>query len=92
MGKLVSSAEQLEQQAKLAQSIEPLGKSLSYISKLPAPATPRITIDKSSIRQIIGSNSKPLSLPQTPSDHQAPLITIPDLDQNLPVDPNPLNP
>ncbi len=36
LGKLVSSAEQLEQQAKLAQQIEPLGKSLDRISKLPA--------------------------------------------------------
>ena len=40
LGKLVSSAEQLEQQAKLAQTIEPLSKSLSHISKLPvAPST-----------------------------------------------------
>jgi phospholipid/cholesterol/gamma-HCH transport system substrate-binding protein len=92
LGKLVSSAEQLEQQAKLAQSIEPLGKSLSYISKLPAPATPRITIDKNSIRQTIDGKSKPLSLPQAPSDRQAPLITIPDLDQNIPVDPSFPNP
>jgi phospholipid/cholesterol/gamma-HCH transport system substrate-binding protein len=36
LGKLVSSTEQLEQQAKLAQTIEPLGKSLDLISKLPA--------------------------------------------------------
>jgi phospholipid/cholesterol/gamma-HCH transport system substrate-binding protein len=40
LGKLVSSAEQLEQQAKLAQTIEPLGKSLSYTSKLPASNSP----------------------------------------------------
>jgi phospholipid/cholesterol/gamma-HCH transport system substrate-binding protein len=37
LGKLVSSTEQLEQQAKLAQTIEPLGKSLDRISKLPTP-------------------------------------------------------
>jgi phospholipid/cholesterol/gamma-HCH transport system substrate-binding protein len=37
LGKLVSSTERLEQQAKLAQSIEPLGKSLTYISKMPSP-------------------------------------------------------
>lgn len=36
LGKLVSSTEQLEQQAKLAQTIEPLGKSLDYISGSPA--------------------------------------------------------
>ncbi len=35
LGKLVSSAEQLEQQAKLAQTIEPLGKSLNNLSQLP---------------------------------------------------------
>jgi phospholipid/cholesterol/gamma-HCH transport system substrate-binding protein len=43
LGKLVSSTEQLEQQAKLAQTIEPLGKSLGHISKLPTP-TPSITM------------------------------------------------
>jgi phospholipid/cholesterol/gamma-HCH transport system substrate-binding protein len=37
LGKLVSSAEQLEQQARLAQTIEPLGKSLTQISQLPTP-------------------------------------------------------
>lgn len=37
LGKLVSSTEQLEQQAKLAQTIEPLGRSLDHISKLPTP-------------------------------------------------------
>ena len=36
LGKLVSSTEQLEQQAKLAQTIEPLSKSLGNISQLPA--------------------------------------------------------
>ncbi len=40
LGKLVSSTEQLEQQAKLAQKIEPLGKSLTYISKMPTPNLP----------------------------------------------------
>jgi phospholipid/cholesterol/gamma-HCH transport system substrate-binding protein len=39
LGKLVSSVEQLEQQAKLAQTIEPLGKSLNSISQLPAQNT-----------------------------------------------------
>ncbi len=38
LGKLVSSTEQLEQQAKLAQTIEPLSKSLTYISKMPSPS------------------------------------------------------
>jgi phospholipid/cholesterol/gamma-HCH transport system substrate-binding protein len=92
LGKLVSSAEQLEQQAKLAQSIEPLGKSLSYISKLPVSTSPRITVGKNSIRQVIGSQNKPLPIPAAPSDTQAPLIVVPDLDKNLLADPTPLNP
>jgi phospholipid/cholesterol/gamma-HCH transport system substrate-binding protein len=50
LGKLVSSAEQLEQQAKLAQTIEPLGKSLNYISKLPASDAPNGTLEKSTVR------------------------------------------
>jgi phospholipid/cholesterol/gamma-HCH transport system substrate-binding protein len=92
LGKLVSSAEQLEQQAKLAQSIEPLGKSLNYISKLPVSTSPRITVGKNSIRQVIGSKNKPLPIPAAPSDTQAPLIVVPDLDKNLLADPTPLNP
>jgi phospholipid/cholesterol/gamma-HCH transport system substrate-binding protein len=40
LGKLVSSTEQLEQQAKLAQTIEPLGKSLGKIGQLPPTAPP----------------------------------------------------
>jgi phospholipid/cholesterol/gamma-HCH transport system substrate-binding protein len=39
LGKLVSSTEQLEQQAKLAQTIEPLSKSLALFSQLPTPTT-----------------------------------------------------
>jgi phospholipid/cholesterol/gamma-HCH transport system substrate-binding protein len=92
LGKLVSSAEQLEQQAKLAQSIEPLGKSLTYISKLPVSTPPRITVGKNSIRQVIGSQNKPLPILPAPSDTQAPLIVVPDLDKNLLADPTPLNP
>jgi phospholipid/cholesterol/gamma-HCH transport system substrate-binding protein len=88
LGKLVSSAEQLEQQAKLAQSIEPLGKSLNYISKLPVSTPPRITVGKTSIRQVV----KPLPIPAAPSDTQAPLIVVPDLDKNPLADPTPLNP
>jgi phospholipid/cholesterol/gamma-HCH transport system substrate-binding protein len=92
LGKLVSSAEQLEQQAKLAQSIEPLGKSLTYISKLPVATTPRITVGKNSIRQVIGSQDKPLPIPAAPSDTQAPLIVVPDLDKNYLANPTPLKP
>lgn len=88
LGKLVSSAEQLEQQAKLAQSIEPLGKSLSYISKLPAPTT----VNKNLVRKPLDRKVKPLSLPTAPSDNQAPLITVPELDRDLLADPSPLNP
>jgi phospholipid/cholesterol/gamma-HCH transport system substrate-binding protein len=49
LGKLVSSTEQLEQQAKLAQKIEPLGKSLSYVSKLPTPDRSNISPGKITI-------------------------------------------
>ncbi|WP_310487838.1 MlaD family protein [Chamaesiphon sp. VAR_69_metabat_338] len=60
LGKLVSSTEQLEQQAKLAQTIEPLGKSLDLISKLPiptsTPANPSQQLDR----------TQPLLNPQEP--------------------------
>jgi phospholipid/cholesterol/gamma-HCH transport system substrate-binding protein len=92
LGKLVSSAEQLEQQAKLAQSIEPLGKSLSYIHKLPVPKSNRITLGKKLIPQSIGSNSKPLPLPKAPTNIQDPSIVIPDLDKNPLADPTYPNP
>lgn len=65
LGKLVSSTEQLEQQAKLAQSIEPLGKSLNYIGKMPSPnLTPRqprsIPVNpESSNRSKVNSHSTP---------------------------------
>jgi phospholipid/cholesterol/gamma-HCH transport system substrate-binding protein len=91
LGKLVSSAEQLEQQAKLAQSIEPLGKSLTYMSKLPVPTAPRIAVNKNSIRPVIGSQNKPLSIPSAPSDAQSPLIVVPKFDNSL-ADPTPLSP
>jgi phospholipid/cholesterol/gamma-HCH transport system substrate-binding protein len=43
LGKLVSYGEQLEQQAKLAQTLEPMSKSIGYLSKLP-PATNEVTL------------------------------------------------
>jgi phospholipid/cholesterol/gamma-HCH transport system substrate-binding protein len=92
LGKLVSSAEQLEQQAKLAQSIEPLGKSLTYMSKLPVPTAPRIAVNKNLIHPSIGSQNKPLAIPSAPSDTQSPLIVIPELDNNSLADPTPLKP
>jgi phospholipid/cholesterol/gamma-HCH transport system substrate-binding protein len=92
LGKLVSSAEQLEQQAKLAQSIEPLSKSITYISKLPVPNSPRIAVNKNSIRPVIGSQNKPLAIPAAPSDTQSPPIVVPDLNKNSLADPTPLSP
>ena len=91
LGKLVSSAEQLEQQAKLAQSIEPLGKSLAYISKLPVPNPPLSITNKNLMRPAIGNQNKPLVIPAAPSDIQSPLIVIPEPDNYL-ADPTPLNP
>lgn len=43
LGKLVSYGEQLEQQAKLAQKIEPMKQSIDYLSKLPPPEAAPIT-------------------------------------------------
>lgn len=92
LGKLVSSTEQLEQQAKLAQSIEPLGKSLSYVNKLPIPTTaPRITLGQKSARPGVDNNGKSSqSNPQ--SNSQEPLIFIPDLDPPLLSEPTNLSP
>jgi phospholipid/cholesterol/gamma-HCH transport system substrate-binding protein len=80
LGKLVSSAEQLEQQAKLAQTIEPMSKSIDRISRL--PATTPTTKNKS-----IAPNLKPqpsdsdrlriedrlIKIPETTPDSQQPL-------------------
>jgi phospholipid/cholesterol/gamma-HCH transport system substrate-binding protein len=74
LGKLVSSTEQLEQQAKLAQTIEPLGRSLSYASKLPAPnpqiSTPgQVSISPNlnpTIEKIEPSTFNKLPLPNLP--------------------------
>jgi phospholipid/cholesterol/gamma-HCH transport system substrate-binding protein len=68
LGKLVSSAEQLEQQAKLAQRIEPLSKSLNYLSKLPTPNLPvtgdgKITISPNSTGPV-GEIDRTENLPQ----------------------------
>ena len=91
LGKLVSSAEQLEQQAKLAQSIEPLGKSLTYISKLPVANTSRTTVNKNLIRPVIKVQNKSLPVPPAPSNTKSLPIIIPDLDKSL-ADPTPLSP
>jgi phospholipid/cholesterol/gamma-HCH transport system substrate-binding protein len=81
LGKLVSSAEQLEQQAKLAQSIEPLGKSLNYISKLPGPTSPPIAPKISSKPQ---EQKIPSTPPTAPQNLAEPTIIIPELDNDLP--------
>ncbi len=85
LGKLVSSTEQLEQQAKLAQSIEPLGKSLSQISQLPAPDYPTGTIETPSFTPKY----------QFKADHRWHMISpgksiaTPDLDRQLQPIPTP---
>ncbi|WP_310423037.1 MlaD family protein [Chamaesiphon sp. VAR_48_metabat_135_sub] len=95
LGKLVSSAEQLEQQAKLAQSIEPLGKSLGNISKLPTQNPPTVNPAKSSIDpnydRVNDSNEKSSFTPKYQfkvNSHSSSLstgasINLPDLDNNL---------
>ncbi|PSB56105.1 MlaD family protein [Chamaesiphon polymorphus] len=62
LGKLVSSTEQLEQQAKLAQTIEPLGKSLDLLSSLPASSSANVTTEPNLDR----SNSQPKSTTKQP--------------------------
>jgi phospholipid/cholesterol/gamma-HCH transport system substrate-binding protein len=57
LGKLVSSAEQLEQQAKLAQTIEPLGQSLSYHSQLPLQNPPPINPGRVSLGPNLNPNT-----------------------------------
>jgi phospholipid/cholesterol/gamma-HCH transport system substrate-binding protein len=65
LGKLVSSTEQLEQQAKLAQTIEPLGKSLAQIGQLPpstatnAPSKQLLVPSGVNVRQQGASNDIP---------------------------------
>ena len=88
LGKLVSSAEQLEQQAKLAQSIEPLGKSLTYMSKLPLPSTSRVSLGQNPIRPV--GLTPQLPIPPA-STSQPPGIPLPTDRQPLPdpIDPNP---
>jgi phospholipid/cholesterol/gamma-HCH transport system substrate-binding protein len=95
LGKLVSSTEQLEQQAKLAQSIEPLGKSLGNISKVPTPNPTIATPAKSSIdpnfSPSLDRNEKSSFTPKYQfkvNSHSSSLstgasITLPDLDSNL---------
>ncbi len=95
LGKLVSSAEQLEQQAKLAQSIEPLGKSLAYISKLPAPTSPTRKFDQNLTNPTFNrptvSKAKPPVAPKSPVKIDLPqdtifpdeFITTPNLDNTL---------
>jgi phospholipid/cholesterol/gamma-HCH transport system substrate-binding protein len=69
LGKLVSSTEQLEQQAKLAQTIEPLGKSLDLLSSLPAPSpvsgSNEKNLDRSDAKSK-GETTQPLINPQEP--------------------------
>jgi phospholipid/cholesterol/gamma-HCH transport system substrate-binding protein len=87
LGKLVSSAEQLEQQAKLAQSIEPLGKSLGNISKLPIPNPAIATPAKRSIDSTPKSSFTPKYQfkvnPNSSSLSTGASINLPDLDNNL---------
>ncbi|NJR32419.1 MAG: hypothetical protein HC778_05790 [Chamaesiphon sp. CSU_1_12] len=70
LGKLVSSTEQLEQQAKLAQTIEPLGKSLNLLSSLPAPSSANVTteqnLDRSNSTPASSKTTQPFLYPQEP--------------------------
>jgi phospholipid/cholesterol/gamma-HCH transport system substrate-binding protein len=72
LGKLVSSVEQLEQQAQLAQKIEPLGKSLAQISRLPIQNPATATSEKSPTNPnfnnpVAGDRKPSSSTPQDPT-------------------------
>jgi phospholipid/cholesterol/gamma-HCH transport system substrate-binding protein len=66
LGKLVSSGEQLEQQVKLAQTIEPMGQNLEALSQLQPPAT---QLEK-------------LNPPNTNVDFRVPALTPPPREHN----------
>ncbi len=84
LGKLVSSAEQLEQQAKLAQTIEPLNKSLANISQLPAQNSTTLIYNSPELtkKPAIPTTSKlpgtSQPLPKLTPETQIELIPIPD--------------
>jgi len=84
LGKLVSSTEKLEQQAKLAQTIEPLGRSLNNISRLPIP-----NFNNSLQGQDSTTGDKPPSFAPKYQSRSDDNITIPDLINNLPPLPTP---
>ncbi|MCY7336725.1 MAG: MlaD family protein [Chamaesiphon sp.] len=94
LGKLVSSTQQLEQQAKLAQTIEPLGRSLNNISRLPIPnsslqnsARPNFNHPLQGQDSTIGGDKQPFAPKYQSSGDDK--ITIPDLINNLPPLPTP---
>jgi phospholipid/cholesterol/gamma-HCH transport system substrate-binding protein len=86
LGKLVSSAEQLEQQAKLAQTIEPLGKSLNQISRLPTSSSPTVTSGQTSTNPnasgTIDRNGQPAPTSPDRSQVDSKSVTISDPKQN----------
>ena len=95
LGKLVSSTEQLEQQAKLAQTIEPLTRSLDRISRLPIPNSSVQNVVSPNFNNPIiqgkstpGGDEQPSFTPKYQSDSDN-NITIPDLINNLPPTPTP---
>jgi phospholipid/cholesterol/gamma-HCH transport system substrate-binding protein len=81
LGKLVSSTEQLQEQAKLAQTIEPMGKTLDRISKLPTadPLNSPLRTRTNSIptSEIERPNFNPPSEFPAESQHSTPNPSVP---------------
>lgn len=82
LGKLVSSTEQLEQQARLAQAIEPVGKSLSQSGKLPSP---NYSVQRSVLVPTTPTSPPPVSeIDQPRSNLEEPIKVNSQVGKNLP--------
>ncbi len=86
LGKLVSSTEQLEQQAKLAQTLEPIGNSLTQIDRLPIQNYPhRANLNRPIFSGKISVNGKsepPSFTPKHQFNGEDRSLLIPDLDRH----------
>ena len=91
LGKLVSSTEQLEQQAKLAQTLEPLGNSLTQIDRLPIQNYPQQSnLNRTIFRGKVSANGgteQPSFIPKDRLSGEDRSILIPDLDRPQPSSP-----
>ena len=88
LGKLVSSTEQLEQQAKLAQTLAPLGNSLTQIDRLPIQNYPdRQNLNRTIFNGKVSANDgtkQPSVIQKYQFSGEDRSILIPDLDRPQP--------